>query len=68
MHMLIYGWLYAQDLITCTFEDMFHFAADHRFHQILHRNVPGHLAQSGVSLTVNQGLAGLSPGPATFFR
>ena len=27
----------------------------------------GCLAQSGVSLTVNQGVAGLSPSPATFF-
>ena len=29
---------------------------------------PGRLAQSGASLTANQGVAGLSPGLATFFR
>ena len=28
---------------------------------------PGHLAQSGARLTVNQGLTGSSPSPATFF-
>ena len=28
---------------------------------------PGRLAQSGASLTANQGVAGSSPGPATFF-
>ena len=30
--------------------------------------MPGHLAQSGASLTMNQGIAGSSPGPPTFFR
>ena len=30
--------------------------------------MPGHLAQPGASLTANQGVAGSSPGPATFFR
>ena len=30
--------------------------------------LPGRLAQSGASLTVNQGFAGSSPGPATYFR
>ena len=29
---------------------------------------PGRLAQSGESLTANQGVAVSSPGPATFFR
>ena len=29
---------------------------------------PGCLAQSGASLTANQGIAGSNPGPATFFR
>ena len=29
---------------------------------------PGRLAQSGTSLTTNQGVTGSSPGPATFFR
>ena len=29
---------------------------------------PGRLAQSGASLTANQGVAGSSPDPATFFR
>ena len=28
----------------------------------------GPLAQSGASLTANQGVAGSNPGPATFFR
>ena len=28
----------------------------------------GHLVQLGVSLTAKQGVAGSSPGPATFFR
>ena len=28
----------------------------------------GHLVQSGASLTANQGVAGSSPGLATFFR
>ena len=30
--------------------------------------LPYRLAQSGASLTANQGVAGSSPGPATFFR
>ena len=29
---------------------------------------PGHLAQSGASLTTNQGVTGSSPSPATLFR
>ena len=29
---------------------------------------PGHLAQSGASLAANQGVAGSSPGPGTYFR
>ena len=30
--------------------------------------MPGRLAQPGASLTANQGVAGSSPGPATYFR
>ena len=33
-----------------------------------HCHRPGRLAQLGASLTANQGVAGSSPGPATFFR
>ena len=34
---------------------------------ISHMTLPGHLGQSGASLTANQGVAGSSPGPATYF-
>ena len=37
-------------------------------HWTIQKSKPGCIAQLGASLTVNQGVAGSSPGPATFFR
>ena len=39
-----------------------------QWYQNEEKYMPGHLAQSGASLTANQGVAGSSPGPATYFH